>query len=96
MMLRPDVLLLDEPFAAIDPITRQDIHAQLQEIMHEVPITALLVTHDMREAMELAQRIVVLSEGGVSVDAEVAVLEAQHPGEEPETILKGILGDVAK
>ncbi len=45
MMLRPDVLLLDEPFAAIDPITRQDIHAQLQEIMREEPITALLVTH---------------------------------------------------
>ena len=92
MMLRPDVLLLDEPFAAIDPITRQDIHAQLQEIMHEVPITALLVTHDMREAMELATRIVVLREGEVRVNETAQAIRDSHPGEPPERVLQGILG----
>lgn len=94
MMLRPEVLLLDEPFAAIDPITRQDIHEQLLEIMSEEPLTALLVTHDMREAMELASRIIVLNAGAVRVEADVEVLKAEHPHEQPETILRSMLDEV--
>ena len=95
MMLRPDILLLDEPFAAIDPITRGEIHAQLLEIMAGEPLTALLVTHDMREAMELASRIVVLNEGTVRLDAQVESLKTERPGEEPEAILQGILGGLS-
>ncbi|MEM6604752.1 MAG: ATP-binding cassette domain-containing protein, partial [Pseudomonadota bacterium] len=50
MMLRPEVLLLDEPFAAIDPITRFEIHEQLLQALEQEPATVVLVTHDMREA----------------------------------------------
>lgn len=95
MMLRPEVLLLDEPFAAIDPITRQDIHDQLLAIMVEEPVTALLVTHDMREAMQLSERIVVLAAGSVRFDARVEALKAEYAGDEPEVILKRVLGEAA-
>lgn len=91
MMLRPQVLLLDEPFAAIDPITRYDIHRQLQELLAVEPATVLLVTHDMREAMLLAQRIVVLDRGGVRVDAATAQLRERSPGLEPEALLHQLM-----
>lgn len=93
MMLRPEVLLLDEPFAAIDPITREDIHQQLLELLAAEPRTVLLVTHDMREAMRLASRIVVLREGQVAIDASVAQLRSDWPSREPERLLLDLLAD---
>ena len=63
MMLRPEILLLDEPFAAIDPITREDIQQQLLALQQAEPRTSVLVTHDMREALLLAEHIVVLGSG---------------------------------
>ena len=91
MMLRPEVLLLDEPFAAIDPITRYDIHRQLQELLAVEPAAVLLVTHDMREAMQLAQRIVVLDRGGVCADAATARLRERSPDLEPEALLQQLM-----
>ena len=91
MMLRPEVLLLDEPFAAIDPITRQDIRAQLLELLAAEPVTVLLVTHDMREAMELATRIVVLGSGCIAADVHVDALRREHPDLEPEALLQALL-----
>lgn len=91
MMLRPEVLLLDEPFAAIDPITRRDIHEQLLELLAVEPVTVLLVTHDMREAMQLASRIVVLGGGRVVADQAVDDLRAGYPGMEPEALLDTLL-----
>jgi osmoprotectant transport system ATP-binding protein len=95
MMLRPEVLLLDEPFAAIDPITRQDIHAEFLELHAAEPCTVLLVTHDMREAMHLAGRVVVLRDGRVAADAQVGDLRARHPDREPEGLLRDLLGGAA-
>jgi len=91
MMLRPEVLLLDEPFAAIDPITRQDIHEQLLEILAKEPATVLLVTHDLREAMDLASRIVILREGVAAVDETVEDLRRKNPQQAPETLLRDLL-----
>jgi osmoprotectant transport system ATP-binding protein len=95
MMLRPEILLLDEPFAAIDPLTRADIHARLLEILAAEPVTVVLVTHDMREAMHLAGRIVVLRDGRVAVDATVGELRKRRPGVEPEQVLQEFLGGTA-
>ena len=92
MMLRPEVLLLDEPFAAIDPITRTDIHDQLLELLAAEPVTVVLVTHDMREAMHLASRVVVLKDGRVAADRQVGELRARRPGLEPEQVLQEFLG----
>lgn len=65
MMLRPGLLLLDEPFAAIDPLTRRDIHRQMLALHREEPCTTLLVTHDMTEALRLADTIVIMDRGRV-------------------------------
>lgn len=57
----PKVLLMDEPMAALDALTRENIYADLQRIQHEKHKTILLVTHNVREAVTLADRVVLLS-----------------------------------
>jgi osmoprotectant transport system ATP-binding protein len=61
----PDILLMDEPFGAVDPITRRDLRTELRRIHAETGKTILLVTHDPVEALELATQIVVLRQGRV-------------------------------
>jgi sulfate transport system ATP-binding protein len=62
---RPKVLLLDEPFGALDARVRQELRRWLDELHRELGVTSLLVTHDQDEALELANRIVVMHEGRV-------------------------------
>ncbi|HEX2234729.1 MAG TPA: sulfate/molybdate ABC transporter ATP-binding protein [Actinomycetota bacterium] len=62
---RPKVLLLDEPFGALDARVRQDLRRWLDEIHRELGITSLLVTHDQEEALELAHQVVVMHEGRI-------------------------------
>src|SRR5438046_7403776 len=61
----PRVLLLDEPFGALDAKVRQDLRRWLDELHRELGVTSLLVTHDQEEALELANQIVVMHEGRV-------------------------------
>jgi osmoprotectant transport system ATP-binding protein len=61
----PDILLMDEPFGAVDPIIRRDLRAELRQIHGETGKTILLVTHDPVEALDLATQIVVLRHGRV-------------------------------
>jgi sulfate/thiosulfate transport system ATP-binding protein len=62
---RPKVLLLDEPFGALDARVRQDLRRWLDGLHKELGVTSLLVTHDQEEALELANQIVVMHEGAV-------------------------------
>jgi sulfate/thiosulfate transport system ATP-binding protein len=62
---RPEVLLLDEPFGALDAKVRQDLRQWLDELHRELGVTSLLVTHDQEEALELANQVVVMHEGAV-------------------------------
>ena len=62
---RPKVLLLDEPFGALDARVRQELRHWLDELHRELGVTSLLVTHDQDEALELANRVVVMHEGNV-------------------------------
>jgi sulfate transport system ATP-binding protein len=62
---RPKVLLLDEPFGALDARVRQELRRWLDELHRELGVTSLLVTHDQEEALELAHQVVVMHEGGV-------------------------------
>ena len=61
----PPVLLMDEPFAAVDPITRQRLQQQFLDLQAELKKTIVFVTHDIEEATRLGDQIAVLSKGGV-------------------------------
>lgn len=65
LMLEPRLLLLDEPFSAVDPITRVGIYKTFQRVQVQEGVSTLLVTHDMREAVRLAGYLVILSAGRV-------------------------------
>jgi osmoprotectant transport system ATP-binding protein len=64
----PDILLMDEPFGALDPMTRSEMQDMLLALLRDVKKTVLLVTHDLNEALYLAQRIVFLEDGRVTAD----------------------------
>jgi ABC-type proline/glycine betaine transport system ATPase subunit len=68
------VLLLDEPFGALDAITRSELQHQLRQIRERERPTTVLVTHDLREAFFLADRIAVLREGRIEQIADGATL----------------------
>ena len=61
----PDILLMDEPFGALDPLTRAEMQDMLLDLLKRLSTTVLLVTHDLDEALYIADNIVLLSEGKV-------------------------------
>ena len=65
LAVEPQVLLLDEPFGALDARVRQELRAWLRRLHDEVHVTTIIVTHDQEEAMEVADQIVLLNEGRV-------------------------------
>jgi osmoprotectant transport system ATP-binding protein len=65
LMLSPELLLLDEPFAALDPLVRARLQTELKSIFRELHQTAVLVTHDLAEAARLGDHIVLMQEGRI-------------------------------
>ncbi|WP_043530389.1 sulfate/molybdate ABC transporter ATP-binding protein [Litchfieldella xinjiangensis] len=65
LALRPDVLLLDEPFGALDAKVRQELRRWLRHLHDELNFTSVFVTHDQEEALELSDRVVVMSNGRI-------------------------------
>lgn len=70
----PDILLLDEPFGALDALTRADVQEMFAELRERLRVTALLVTHDLHEAFRLADRVAVMREGRVEQEDRPDVL----------------------
>src|SRR5579871_4746527 len=66
-----ELLLMDEPFSALDYITRLRLRKELSRILHERPRTVVLVTHDIEEAAQLADRVVILSERPAEIRSEL-------------------------
>ena len=64
----PNVLLMDEPFGALDPLTRAEMQTMLLELLQRTEVTTLIVTHDLEEALYLADRVVLLDDGAVVAD----------------------------
>ncbi len=76
----PPVLLMDEPFGALDPLTRAELHAEFRRIQSRLHKTVIIVTHDMGEAFALADRVGVLDEGQlVACDRAAAVAASTDP-----------------
>jgi len=76
----PPILLMDEPFGALDPVTRSELHGEFRRIQSRVRKTIVIVTHDMAEAMALASRIGVFAEGVlVALDAPAAIVKNTDP-----------------
>lgn len=65
LAVTPDVLLLDEPFSALDPLTTADLHQDLLKIWQETKITIIMVSHLLEEAILLSERIGVMKDGGL-------------------------------
>jgi len=68
-----DILLLDEPFSALDYLTRLRLRQELARLLDERPRTVALVTHDIEEAAQLADRIIVLSERPAQIRLELRI-----------------------
>ncbi|SDD08315.1 ABC transporter ATP-binding protein [Glycomyces harbinensis] len=83
LVREPELLLLDEPFGALDALTRLKMHALLRKLTAVHRPSVLLVTHDVEEAIVLADRVLVLTEGRISLDARVELPE-QRPRRSPE------------
>jgi sulfate transport system ATP-binding protein len=92
LAIEPKLLLLDEPFGALDANVRAELRAWLRRLHDEVHVTTVLVTHDQEEAMELADRIVVLNEGQIEQAGPPRELYDAPANE----FVMGFLGPVAR
>ncbi|HET9740224.1 MAG TPA: TOBE-like domain-containing protein [Solirubrobacteraceae bacterium] len=77
LAVEPRVLLLDEPFGALDARVREELRAWLRRLHDEVHVTTIFVTHDQEEAMEIAEQIVVVNEGRIEQSASPAQIYDQ-------------------
>src|SRR5580704_9369151 len=85
---RPAIMLMDEPFGALDPVTRDQLGRDYRALHESLGLTTLMVTHDVWEALLLADRIVVMDHGKVLADATPAALLAGHPDERVRALLE--------
>ena len=81
LMLSPELLLLDEPFAALDPLVRMNLQRDLKEICARLQQTVLLVTHDLAEAAFLGGEIALMNEGRIIQRGSIADLRAKPASE---------------
>ena len=79
LALRPQVLILDEPFGALDPITREELQEELLKIWSENQVTVLMITHDIDEALLLADRLVMMTNGPAAKIGEVMNIPFSRP-----------------
>jgi sulfate/thiosulfate transport system ATP-binding protein len=77
LAIEPRVLLLDEPFGALDAKVRKEMRKWLREILDETKLTSLFVTHDQDEAFEVADRVVILSDGIIQQDGAPGEIRAR-------------------
>ncbi len=79
LALRPQVLILDEPFGALDPITREELQEELLKIWSDHQVTVLMITHDIDEALFLGDRLVMMTNGPAARIGEVMNIHFPRP-----------------
>ena len=86
LAIRPKLLLLDEPFGALDALTRGGLQEQLMHICEESRVTAVMVTHDVDEALLLSDRVVMLTNGPESRIGQVLTVDLPRPRQRMEVV----------
>jgi osmoprotectant transport system ATP-binding protein len=76
---RPSIMLMDEPFGALDPITRDTLGGEYRQLHEKMGLTTLMVTHDVMEAVLLSDRIIVMRQGQIVADGQPHELLGAHP-----------------
>jgi nitrate/nitrite transport system ATP-binding protein len=79
LAIRPEILILDEPFGALDAITKEELQEELLKIWTEYRVTVLMITHDIDEALFLADRLVMMTNGPAAHIGEVLDIPFQRP-----------------
>lgn len=79
LSMQPQVLLLDEPFGALDALTRAHLQDELIGIVQQTHATAVMVTHDVDEAVLLSDRIVMMTNGPAATIGEILTVDLPHP-----------------
>ena len=91
LVSRPRLLLLDEPLGALDALTRLEMQDLIEEVWRAQGFTALLVTHDVGEAVALADRVIVLEGGAISLERRI---EHRRPRPRGDAKLAAIEGEI--
>jgi len=84
---RPRLMLMDEPFGALDPVTRDSLVGEYKALHQKLELTTIIVTHDMAEALYLADRILVMEGGEIKADATPAEMLSGNAGEAAEALV---------
>ena len=97
LVSRPRLLLLDEPLGALDALTRIEMQQLLEQLWQEQEFTALLITHDVEEAVVLADRVILIEDGQIALDTQIDLPRPRQRGNEVfaktvETIVDRVLG----
>ncbi len=89
LAVSPPMMIMDEPFGALDPVTREVLQNEVKRIQQNLHITVVFITHDMREALKLADRIVFMDQGRILQEAPPREM-VLHPAN--ETVARFIRG----
>jgi osmoprotectant transport system ATP-binding protein len=84
---QPGLMLMDEPFGALDPVTRDQLGAAIRALHDRLGLTTIMVTHDMAEALLLADRVLVMAGGRIVADASPKALLAGKGGAEADALV---------
>jgi NitT/TauT family transport system ATP-binding protein len=96
LAVEPAVLLMDEPFAALDALTRRRMHAVLLEIWQRTGKTIVFVTHDIAEAITLGDRIGIMSAGPASIISKIIDLDLPRPRDLADSAVARIFNDIER
>lgn len=94
LAIEPEVLLMDEPFAALDPITRRRMHEEVLRIWRDTGKTVVFVTHDIHEAVILADRIVLLTVGPRSHVSRIFDVDLPRPRPLTQPAVSALLAEI--
>ena len=84
---KPSLMLMDEPFGALDPVTRDALGTRVRALHERLGLTTVMVTHDMAEALLLADRVLVMANGRLVADASPAALLKGEAGPEADALV---------